>query len=130
MDRRESNDDKLRRFQRIDLYLHAHYQITLPEQGKTIAPFETENISIGGLMFYSYERIDPGTHLEITLNFNKLPLKFSAKVAWINEWLNPDNLKQVFAIGLEYTSISHELVSQINEITSKVVLIHLSNEKT
>ena len=130
MNRQERDDDKLRRFQRIDLYLQAHYQIMLPEQGKTMSPFETENISIGGLMFFSYERIDTETLLEITLYVNNSPLKFSAKVAWINEWLNPANLKQVFAIGLAYTRISQELVSQINEITSKVVLIQLSNHKS
>jgi hypothetical protein len=123
MSRRKNIKEDLRRHPRVDVHIPAEYQILLPEEGKNKVSFETENISIGGLMFYSYARIKTGTYLLIRLHVDNNPIEFSAKVAWITEWPNPEDPKKAFAIGLQYFKITSDAISKINQAASRVVLL-------
>lgn len=123
MDQRKNFKEDLRRHPRVDFQIPAEYQVLLPEEGKNKVSFQTENISIGGLMFYSYARIEIGTHLLICLHVDNNPIEFSAKVVWITEWPNPENTNKAFAIGLQYFKITSEAISKINQAASRIVLL-------
>jgi len=123
MSKHDKKNAEEREFPRHTVYLHADYYVVNSEEGSNAKSFETENISIGGLMFYTYDRIKVGTHLEISLFIDKIPVRFTAKVDWMKEWLNPYNCKTIFAIGLAYTRISPQAVSKIIDTTSKVFLL-------
>jgi Tfp pilus assembly protein PilZ len=113
----------LRRHPRIDTHIPGDYQILLPEEGNNRVSFATENISIGGLMFYSFARIEIGTDLLISLSVEKNRIEFSAKVVWITEWRNSEDPNKAFAIGLQYFKITSEAISKINQAASRVVLL-------
>jgi hypothetical protein len=123
MSRRINNKKGLRSHPRIDVHFPAEYQILLLEEGKNEVSFDTENISIGGMMFYSYKRIKLGTYLLIHLHVDNNPIEFSAKVAWIMEWPNPEDPKKAFAIGLQYSTITADAIAKIDQAASRVVLL-------
>ena len=124
MDRKKNPKEDLRRHPRIDVHIPAEYQIIEAEKGgKKKGFFETENISVGGLMFYSYVKLKQGQNLLINLYVDKNMVEFSAKVAWISEWSNPKDPIKAYAVGLQYFEITPEAVEKINQAASRVVLL-------
>lgn len=120
---KKSNED-LRRHPRVELHIPAEYQILHPggENNRKIF-FETENISLGGLMFFSYTKLKPEEDLLIQMYVDKNLVEFSARVAWIKEWSDPRDPVKAFAIGLQYFKITPEAIAKINEAASRVVLL-------
>ena len=124
MAREKQSKEDLRRHPRVDIHIPAEYQIIQPaEEGKKKIFFETENISLGGLMFYSYSRLKPEQDLLIEMYVDKNLVEFSARVAWIKEWSNPKDPIKAFAIGLQYFKITPAAIAKIKEAASRVVLL-------
>jgi c-di-GMP-binding flagellar brake protein YcgR len=124
MDQSKKSNEDMRKHPRVDIHLPAEYQILKAEVAeKKKGTFETKNISLGGLMFYSYSKLKQGQVLLVHLYVDKTPVEFSAKVVWSAEWPSPTDPKKAFAIGLQYFKITLEAVAKINEAASKVVLL-------
>jgi hypothetical protein len=124
MNRKTKYKEDLRKHPRVDIHIPAEYEI-LPsvEERKNKGFFETENISVGGLMFYSYVRLKQGQNLLIHLYVEKNLVEFSARVVWIKEWSNPKDPIKAFAIGLEYFDITTAAIEKINQAALRVVLL-------
>jgi c-di-GMP-binding flagellar brake protein YcgR len=124
MSRKKKSKEDLQRQPRVDIHIPAEYQVLQPgEEGKKKIFFETENISGGGLMFYSYTRLKPEQDLLIEMYVDKNLVEFSARVAWIKEWSNPKDPIKAFAIGLQYFKITPAAIAKIKEAASRVVLL-------
>ena len=72
----------MRKSARVDIHLKADYRVVLPNKEDARVEIETENISLGGLMFYSDRAIKAGTKIDIRLFLAKEPVAFTAKVVW------------------------------------------------
>lgn len=114
---KRKSQKNLRSHPRIAIRIPAEYQIHYPGEEKDMIPFETENIGIGGLMFYSSDRVEAGAHLRTRLFIDRNPVEFTAKVVWTYERPNLSRGEKPFAIGLQYLKISPEAASKINQIT-------------
>jgi hypothetical protein len=124
MSRNKQSNEDLRRHPRVDIHIPAEYQILQPADGTNRRIFfETENISLGGLMFYSYTKLMPEEDLLIQMYVDKNLVEFSARVTWIKEWSDPKDPIKSFAIGLQYFKITPTAIAQINEAASRVVLL-------
>jgi c-di-GMP-binding flagellar brake protein YcgR len=124
MTRKKKSKEDLRRHPRVDIHIPAEYQFLRPsEEGRKKIFFETENISLGGLMFYSYTRLKLEQDLLIQMYVDRNLVEFSARVAWISEWSNPKDPIKAFAIGLQYFKITPAAIAKINEAASRIVLL-------
>ena len=117
MSRKSKSRNNLRSHSRAAIRIPAEYQSHDPGEETTLMPFETENIGIGGLMFYSSDRVETGTPLRTRLLIGGHPVEFTAKVVWTSEREDLNKGAKPFAIGLQYLKISPEAASQINQIT-------------
>lgn len=117
MSGKKKSQNNLRSHSRAAIRIPADYQIHPPGEEKSMILFETENIGIGGLMFYSSDRVETGVHLRTRLHIGRSPVEFTAKVVWTNERPNLTRGEKPFAIGLQYLKISPEAASKINQIT-------------
>lgn len=121
MGQRNTPKKELRKSPRVDLHLKADYRIVLPNKEDDRIEIETENISLGGLMFYSDRSIKMGTKLKVRLFLEKELAAFIAKVVWMEKRENSPVPKSPFATGLQYFEISETDLEKINRQAARVI---------
>lgn len=101
---KNKNPEK-RHYVRVGASVLTSYKIINASKEKE-SEIAAKNISGDGIKIPSKKRLEPGTLLEITLNFlneNKT-ITLKAKVIWINS--NNNNKKYPYEIGLKFVNIS------------------------
>jgi c-di-GMP-binding flagellar brake protein YcgR len=106
-----------RKYPRGNVYLKGEYRPLSPQAGGKPLKFETQNLGVGGLMFYSDRPVEVGTSLEIRLFLTGKPVDLTARVVWIKTRFDMENKKKDYAIGLEFVVIQQENIAVIIEYT-------------
>ena len=117
MSGKKKTQTNLRSYSRVVIRIPADYQVDHSADEKSLFQFETENIGIGGLMFYSSHKVETGVQLRTRLFIDRNPVEFTAKVIWTNERTDLARGEKPFAIGVQYLKVSPEAASKINQIT-------------
>jgi len=107
----------LRNHPRIGLRLSGEFRLQSDRRTGTPKPFETEDVSMGGLKFNLTDRIEKGSVFRIRLFLRHESVEFTAKVIWVIERAHFSGKQTPFTVGLQYLKISPEIVSKINQLT-------------